>query len=252
MGVILGERIEGVGSGVCSVTRGEIATAANSPLALDLGKTISSLLFRMMDVSWHHPFTLLVSGPSSSGKTVFVENLLKNRFDLIHPLPHRLFWSYGIHQPALESRWRGVVDFVPGLSSIENIPRNSLVVIDDQMSETNEVISNLFTKGSHHNNLSVIYIIQNLFGKNPHLRTISLNAHYLVLFKNPRDASQAINLGKQMYPKRSAFFQEAYKDATSRPHGYLLCDLRQETSEQLRLRTGIFPEDRDHIVYLEK
>ena len=200
-----------------------------------------------MDVRWKHPFTCVVCGPSGSGKTVFVERLLQNRAELVNPV-----WSYGARQPALEARWKGVVDFMAGLSDLDAVPSDSLVVIDDQMAETDVTISNLFTKGSHHNNLSVVYIVQNLFGKNAHMRTISLNSHYLVVFKNPRDASQASHLGKQMYPKRLKYFQDAYKDATSRAHGYLLCDLRQETPDDLRLRTGIFPDDPEHVVYVEK
>ena len=46
--------------------------------------------------------------------------------------------------------------------------------------------------------MSVIFLTQNLFHKNKHMRTISLNAHYLVLFKNPRDVEQFTTLARQM------------------------------------------------------
>ena len=65
---------------------------------------------------------------------------------------------------------------------------------------------NLFTKGSHHRNLSVIYIVQNLFHQGKGNRSISLNSHYLVLFKNPRDKLQILTLAKQMYPSETAWF----------------------------------------------
>ncbi|GFY02552.1 uncharacterized protein TNCV_3504321 [Trichonephila clavipes] len=42
-------------------------------------------------------------------------------------------------------------------------------------------------------------------------------AHYLFLFKNPRDKSQIMNIGKQLYPGKSQFFREVYEDATSKP-----------------------------------
>ncbi|KAK7103579.1 hypothetical protein V1264_018449 [Littorina saxatilis] len=96
-----------------------------------------------------------------------------------------------------------------------------------------------------------MYIVQNLFGKNKEQRTISLNSHYLVVFKNPRDASQITHLAKQMYPGKLKYVQEAFKDATSMPHGYLLFDLRQETPDQLRLRTKLFPPEHP-VVYLQK
>ena len=48
-----------------------------------------------------------------------------------------------------------------------------------------ETVANLFTKGSHHRNVSVVFLAQNLLPKNKCARTMSLNAHYIVLFKNP-------------------------------------------------------------------
>ena len=102
-------------------------------------------------------------------------------------------------------------------------------------------ITSLFTKGSHHRNISVIYIVQNLFDSNKNHRTISLNAHYLIIFKNPRDASQIVHLAKQMYPGQSKYVQEAFTLATNNPHGYLLVDLKQTTPDSLRMRSHIFP-----------
>ena len=65
-------------------------------------------------------------------------------------------------------------------------------MLDDQMIDASKdkSIVNLFTRGSHHRNLSVIYIVQNLFYQEKDSRSISLNSHYLILFKNPRDKLQ--------------------------------------------------------------
>ena len=70
---------------------------------------------------------------------------------------------------------------------------------------------------------------------------MSLNTHYMVLFKNPRDVSQFANLARQMYPKSSQFAVKAYRDATREPYSYLLVDLRPYQDEELRLRKNIFP-----------
>jgi len=67
------------------------------------------------------------------------------------------------------------------------------------------------------------------------------------LFKNPRDASQFTNLARQMYPNRSAFAVEAYKDAIREPYSYLLVDLRPEQDEHLRLRTNVFPGESQYV-----
>ena len=79
---------------------------------------------------------------------------------------------------------------------------------DDQIIDTSKDkrIVNLFTRGSHHRNLSVIYVVQNLFHQGKGSRSRSLNSHYLVLFKNPRDKLQILTLAKQMYPGQTDFF----------------------------------------------
>jgi len=127
----------------------------------------------------------------------------------------------------------------------------TLLIIDDLMSETNQLVANIFTIISHHRNVSVLYVTQNVFDKNKFARTISLNAHYLVLFKNPRDAIQFATLARKMYPHDWKFAVEAYGDATYVPYGYLLVDLKPEQDDRYRLRTNIFPGD-THYVYVRK
>ncbi|GFX75230.1 uncharacterized transposon-derived protein F54H12.3 [Trichonephila clavipes] len=68
--------------------------------------------------------------------------------------------------------------------------------------------------------------------------------------KNRRDQSQITHLGRQLYPRKVKFFQECYADATSKPYGYLLIDLKPETDESLRVRTG-FNGRRKTILYLQ-
>lgn len=66
----------------------------------------------------------------------------------------------------------------------------------------------------------------------------------MVLFKNPRDSSQVTHLARQMYPGRFKFVQVSLKDATAVPYGYLLIDLKQDTT--------IFPDDVVQYVYMPK
>ena len=204
-----------------------------------------------MDPRWQHPFTCMISGPTSCGKTVWVTRFLSNLPKMMMPVPDEVMWCYGEWQPGY-NQLKGVV-LVEGLPKVEEWRMNQrrLVILDDLMSEADDRVSKLFTKGSHHRNLSVMFIVQNLFGKNKEQRTISLNSHYLMIFKNPRDASQITHLAKQMYPGKLQYVQESFKDATSRPHGYLLLDLRQDTPDHLRLRTNIFPPEQQ-VVYVQK
>ena len=105
-------------------------------------------------------------------------------------------------------------------------------------------IVNLFTRGSHHRNLRVIYIVQNLFHQGKGSRSISLNSHCLVLFKNPRDKLQILTLAKQMYPGQNDLFLNQYEEAVKRPFGYLLLDLKTTTQENCRLRTNVLPSEK--------
>ncbi|KAK3740428.1 hypothetical protein QZH41_004599 [Actinostola sp. cb2023] len=73
--------------------------------------------------------------------------------------------------------------------------------------------------------------------------TLSLNAAYLVLFKNPRDKLQITTLGKQMYPGKTDQFLHKYEAAVQRPYGYLFVDLKPNTPEECRLRTNVLPND---------
>jgi hypothetical protein len=177
--------------------------------------------------------------------------LIRRSEEAIEPPPERFVWCFDGRPPEDVSK---DVEFVEGLAEPERLldgRRRTLLVIEDLMCETDDRVTKLFTKGSHHLNASVVYVSQNLFAKNKENRTISLNTHYLVLFKNPRDASQSSHLGRQIYPDDAKYFREAFDDATSKPYGYLLIDLRTTTPDDLRLRTSVFADD-DLAAYVKK
>ena len=134
------------------------------------------------------------------------------------------------------------IEFVKGIpESLENdsyldVNIRNLIVLHDQMIEAGKDnwIVNLFTKGLHRRNLNVIYIVQNLFHQGKGNRSISLNSHYLVLFKNPYDKLHSLTVAKQMYPSETAWFIKEYEKAVRRPYGYLFVDLRPTTPERCR------------------
>jgi hypothetical protein len=96
-----------------------------------------------------------------------------------------------------------------------------------------------------------MYLTQNLFPPGKLSRTISLNSHYMIVFKNPRDSLGISTLARQMYPHNTSFLLQSFQDATTRPYGYLLLDLHQLTPENMRLRTNILPGEK-HIVYVKR
>jgi len=198
-----------------------------------------------------HPFTCIVAGPSGSGKTVFTTKLIENASQMIDPAPEHILWCYGVYQNFFNDLKS--VEFHEGLPDLERFDgkQRTLLILDDLMHETDDRVSQIFTRVSHHKNLSVLYLSQNLFYGSKQNRTISLNAHYLVLFKNARDATQISHLASQMYPGKSKYMIESYRDATSKPFTYLLIDLKPDTDDKLRLRSSIFPGEITYV-YLPK
>ena len=77
-------------------------------------------------------------------------------------------------------------------------------------------------------------------------RTMSLNTHYMILLRNPRDVSQVTVLAKQTGLGQTLV--DAYQDALSKPYGYLVVDLSPHSSN-FKLKTDIFPDEYT-IVYL--
>lgn len=202
-----------------------------------------------------HPSTILVAGPTQCGKTYFVRRVLTSKN--ISPFPDKIIWAYGANQPVYNEIKKEMsnIEFVEGMNEEKlnslNPRNNNLLVLDDLMSELGktETLSNIFTKISHHKNLSVIYIVQNIFDKGQAHRACSLNSHYIVLFKNKRDVTQADILGRQIIANKKFKLSSALNDAASDPHGYLLIDLRKETPDDYKLRTFIFPGE-DPRVYI--
>ena len=109
--------------------------------------------------------------------------------------------------------------------------------MDDLMFECSkdQRMSELFTKFSQHRGMSVMYLTQNLFPPGKQSQTISLNSHYMIVFKNPRESPGMTTLARQMYPNNVNYLLESFTDATQKPYGYLMLDLHQLTPENLRV-----------------
>jgi hypothetical protein len=196
---------------------------------------------------WEHPFNALVVGPTSCGKTVFVNRLLQS--NIITPKPNKVYWFYGIYQPLYDELLAEVGDSITFHQGLPSVPFKdfigdgdvNLFIFDDLMQEAgNDTrITELFVQGGHHMGISVIYITQNLYYKGSQMRTISLNAHYIVLFKNVRDKTQVRLLAQQMYPGNKNVLMDAYADAVQDPYGYLVVNLKTYISDRCRLTSNI-------------
>ena len=197
---------------------------------------------------------IMVSGPTKSGKTYWTHKLLINNM-FTQPVKSVLY-CYGVYQEYYDQMKIPNLEFHEGLPTLEKVKSLHdgmfhVIVLDDLMEYIVKSIEtqNLFTKYCHHYNITAIFLTQNIFAQGPCSRTININTHILVLFANKRDESQALNLAKQLYPCETKFFMEVYKDTTTIPHGYLVIDCDPKSPRDLKLRTNIFPGEKN-ICYL--
>lgn len=194
------------------------------------------------------PFSMIIAGPSNSGKTHLVSTLINCADELITPHVDKVLYYYGQWQPAFETM-NLRIQFRQGLPAKEELELNelntpnkvhTLCIVDDLMKESDkEILCDIFTKGSHHWFVSIIYITQNIFENTPAYRTMSTNASYLVMFKNPRNMAQIMPISRQVFPKTPNFLTEVYNGETTEPHSYIVADFKQATPQRFRVRSSI-------------
>jgi hypothetical protein len=125
-----------------------------------------------------HPSQLMIAGATKSGKSSLVVQIIKNMEKMFDTVPESVYWFY-----AMPSSVENVPHELPRvmlrngsptedmIASIIKNGRPKLMIMDDmqQMMDNKnqaQIISDIFTKVSHHGNLSVIFIVQNLYLKN--------------------------------------------------------------------------------------
>ena len=203
--------------------------------------------------------SLVVYGPSLCGKTTLIYNLLKHRNSMFNEeSPKKVLYCYGIYQPFFIKMKDTIEQFylcegLPDINELKNFcdDDHNIVIIDDL---SHKLVNNpdgelMFTQYCHHMNISVVFVLHNLYQQGKCSRTIALNTKYMILFKSPRDMTQVQTLSRQCYPHNPKHLLEAYRDATSTPYGYLLVDFTPHVPDEFRLRTKILPQE-EMIIYI--
>ena len=218
----------------------------------------------MFDARLRNPSTFIVSGPSQSGKTSLVLDLIINGGQLFEDSRclQKIYYFYKQWQPKYDQMSKSSlnVEFIQRLPNVAQIRElanvysaigGCIMVLDDFMQEVSKDISVLFSALSHHMNITTFLLTQNLFYRNPVFRDISLNATYVILFKNPRDASQISTFARQYRPGRNNFITQVYRDVTKLPHSYILFDNHQATPDIIRIRSNLLARDTPLTVWVE-
>ena len=226
-----------------------------------------------------HPFRMIIAGPSECGKTTFVCKLLEERSSMIDPPVSQVLWYSGNPKSAekakssLSSKALEGVSFEEGIPDVNELTQhqegeeeqsqlpNRLIILDDFMgnAEVEDKAFKLFTQESHHNNISVIYILQNYFYQSKGRVNIGRSASHVVMFNTPQDATPVTkllhnmqgNLGSERKRGRKgpSFVSKVVSHLADSGHGYLMMVLTQKAPQSTRIRTDIYTGE-DNVFYV--
>ena len=102
--------------------------------------------------------------------------------------------------------------------------------------EDKEILLDLFTKHSRHlQNITVLYLCQDMFPLEKYAKSISRNAHYIVAFKNQQDQLGMRNLLLQAFPTCWQDMMGVYQKLAERPFGYTVLDLQPGSHDRKRV-----------------
>lgn len=213
----------------------------------------SGKLYSEEDIRLKLPCNALIAGPPLSGKSTLVETIIKYAEELFNPPPKSILYCYGeydkrIHN--LQSMGVTVTAGIPSESLIESLEKPALIFYDDMMLDVNEkYMLDLFTRKSHHKNLGVFFLTQNLFSST--IKVARMNCHYIFILRSLQASLHIRTLGSHLFPGQLKYFMDAYHKACDKAYKYFLIDSHPTTPQELRLRSNIMPGEQ-LTVYLPK
>ncbi|ELT90334.1 hypothetical protein CAPTEDRAFT_210560 [Capitella teleta] len=124
-----------------------------------------------------HPCQLLIAGATKSGMTLLMKILAQKEI-MFDPVPRDVYWIY-----TMRSSVAGVPESLPFVRLRNGVPTEDMVraitkegifkmVILDDMQDVFEnknqtkMLMDILTKVSHHSNLPIFFIVQNLYNEN--------------------------------------------------------------------------------------
>lgn len=130
-------------------------------------------------------FSMLLVGASNSGKSSLMNRLLTECSHVFSEKFDRIYWCYA-EESSVSNKIKGVT-YVKGFPSDEILENHAktpmLLILDDLQSELDQRVSLIFTRKCHHNSISCVVMLQNLFFQSSVARDIALNARFLLIFK---------------------------------------------------------------------
>ena len=215
-------------------------------------------------LKWNIPFSCIISGPSQSGKTEIIKNIIKSNEILFSEHFDVIFYFYKTYQETYNEILKNKLKIFylnsivssdkSLLNLIENYKnQNILFVFDDlqsEIEENNTFFTKIWTIYIHHFKISCIAILHNLFTKN--LRTISLNTHKVILTQNLRDTTQIRILSQQAFPRKKNLLSNIFNNISNNPYPYIILDFAPSSGNSyIRILTNIFTHEHPIVAFKE-
>ena len=208
-----------------------------------------------------------IVGPSQSGKTYWLYKLIKFLERVVVPMPNSIVYLHGTEYQDIfnemkkrvgEKKKEGKkieINFVectktiPGVREIvERYGENVMLILDDLMfvasgdKENLNRLNEYAMKDCHHQNISLIFVCQDMMYCNEKFRQLRSNSLYQVIFNNIGDSRNLFSVFfNRKFPK--SYFTQLIKEVYKNTYDYLVFDNDPKNFENTRIRTGIFPDE---------
>ena len=208
-----------------------------------------------------HPARAIVVGASGSGKTTFINSLIRDycQYHTLtvcaknadQPVYEQLIQELEKNEAVLRKKGLkggikcpdGKVKLTYYTSDIRKVPPveaydknlQNLIIIDDFVVETDQKPFIEYYIRGRHKNISVFYLSQVYF---PVPKDIRLNTSYVYLFKGPND----YDLGKLFKDHMESFSEEKFRKIVSQTHSkpYTFITIDKKTGDpNLKFRVGL-------------
>lgn len=188
------------------------------------------------------PFSALCLGPSTSGKSQFIHNFLRQLPEKVRfsePLTasqplHILYFtryvqaplqqlSQDLNYPHLLKPMENCVPTHQDLLTWRKDIRPRLIILDDMIEVLEDSILRQFYVNGRHLNLAIITVSQTIFHPRDGWRAASLNANIIILFNFPRSLLHIKLLFRQIATGPSLHrLLELFENVSRKPYGYVL------------------------------
>ena len=205
----------------------------------------------IIDTKLEKPFRILIGGGSGTGKTTLLKKIVdQNHFS--SPFD-KIIYCYPEYLRNVPTEFDQIVEYRPGLGDLEfyaELPKNTLIIFDDMMNECgkSDDIMKLFSVIARKGELSIFFLVQNMYDNTKQFRNIRINTTGFFLFnffaatEIPQLCLKQYNITK-LLPKR--LLEQIYRKKFS----YIFVNVHQKRQSEFVTITSDLLEKNFRIFY---